>query len=277
MYSLLSLGYCLLYNYTGIINLAYFSQFALGAYGYALISRIYPSNFIFPLLLVIISAIFFAFILSLLTRKFVNDYVALITLGAAVIVDALLKNLNSITNGPLGISDIKNINLLFYKITSPSDYLFLLIIVTLIMLFFLNYIRNRYGYYILLAIKSDDQLMSTLGYNVKAIKSFVYILSGLIAAVTGMFYASYIKFIDPYTFSIYLLTPILLISALAGDRPSYLHILFYTTLVILFPEIIKNFQLPQYSIGPLQQIIFILTLIIIMLSQKQYLIAHVKN
>lgn len=269
LYGILSVGFALPYNYVGIINLAYISFFALGAYSYALLTMHLTGNYFLIVISIMLIAILISYVLSFSLHRFKGDHLALITLGVAVIIDTLLKNLVKITNGPMGISNIKEPVLGFIHVNSLIGFLLLIILISMVIYIAFLFLMKRYSVNLLLALKEDEIQLNMLGHNTFMIKAVILSMSIILAMLAGSFYASYISFIDPYSFSINLLLVIILISTMAGKKPEFRHILMSAGAVVLLPEIIKWINLPQHLTGPLQQIIYAFVLLtIILVSQK---------
>ena len=273
IYTLLSVSFSMTFNFTGLINLAHIGFFAIGAYSYALsVKHVSESLFLCLIIVIGVSALI-GYLISLSTHRFKGDNFALVTLGFAVILDVLLKNLTWLTNGPLGISSISSPTFLGIDIsTVPSAFINFAVVFTIIILGALKIIERKHGTSLLVALKEDEVLLNSLGKNTFRIKTYVIILSTIIASLAGALYASYIGFVDPYAFSITMLLSIIFISTLLGRSTSITRVVITVILVVSIPELIKMLDLPQHIIGPLQQIIYALALLVLILLYKNSLV-----
>ena len=274
IYYLLELGFVISFNYAGLINMAHIAFFALGAYVYAILTTMCHLGFASSALLAIMSVCLMGWLVSRITHRFHGDYLALVTLGFAVMLDVVLKNANALTNGPRGIPAIPPPVLFQTPIRSLEMYLLFFMCVGIVITLLVYSLKRFFGVQPLLALKEDELLLNTLGYNTEAIKSFILAFSAGLAAIAGVLYASYISFIDPYTFSMSMLMVIILMAALSGARPKLYRVWLSAALVIAIPELIRYFPLQQQYVGPLQQIIFAMILLALMWRQAHELKKH---
>jgi branched-chain amino acid transport system permease protein len=107
-----------------------------------------------------------------------------------------------------------------------------------------------------------------MGYSVWKMKSIIFSLSAAIAGIAGGLFASYIAFIDPSTFqvkeSIFLFT-IIIIGGLASGVGSIVGAL----ILLSLPEILRFVGLPYEIAAQLQQIIYGLALILMMVYRPR--------
>jgi branched-chain amino acid transport system permease protein len=97
----------------------------------------------------------------------------------------------------------------------------------------------------------------------------------VIAGIAGAFFASYITFIDPSTFtlneSIFILS-IIILGGLANIRGSMLGALF----LILLPEILRFVGFPSDIAAQMRQVVYGVLLILLMLYRPQGLLGEYK-
>src|SRR5262249_14353166 len=109
IYVLLALGLNVVVGYAGLLDLGYVAFYAIGAYSYALLASPQLGLHV-PFWLVLpvapLLAALFGVLLGAPTLRLRGDYLAIVTLGFGEVIRILLNNLDVITNGPRGVTDI---------------------------------------------------------------------------------------------------------------------------------------------------------------------------
>ena len=128
---------------------------------------------------------------------------------------------------------------------------------------------------VLKAIREDETAISAFGYNPAHYKLVIFVLSAMMASVAGSVVASYITYVDPYTFtvneSIFILS-IIIVGGLATLRGSLLGALF----LILLPEALRFVGFPAEIAGQMRLAVYGLLLILFMLYRPQGIIGEYK-
>ena len=141
--------------------------------------------------------------------------------------------------------------------------------------FFYNLIDKSSFGRTLKAIREDEQLTRSLGYNTKHYKSIIFVISAAMSGIAGAMFASYIAFIDPSTFQlkegIFLFT-IIIVGGLSSAWGSIVGAL----ILVSLPEILRFIGLPYETAAQLQQIIYGGLLVLIMVLKPQGLFGKYK-
>jgi len=194
--AIICIGLNLLMGYAGQISLGHGGFAALGAYITVILSSIYDISPAVSLLVSLVFMAFFAFVISKPILKLEGHYLAMATLGVGVIIYIAVNAQADLTGGPDGMGvDIFKIfgfefdsNIKWYIL---SSILLILVIVT-----FKNIINSPYGR-ILRGIHDSNQAVSSVGADVARYKSYVFVISVVIAALAGSMYAFFSGFISP--------------------------------------------------------------------------------
>jgi len=111
VFALLSLGLNVVVGYAGLLDLGYVAFWAIGAYTMAILGGTGPLHFahlsmweIMPIALVV--ALLAGVLLGGPTLRLRGDYLAIVTLGFGEIIRILAENLESVTRGAKGITNI---------------------------------------------------------------------------------------------------------------------------------------------------------------------------
>lgn len=268
IYGVLALSLNMTIGMSGLLSLAQASFYGIGAYVTAITMTSLGFNFFASLGLGIVINVLVAIFVGQILSKFKSGYYAIVSAGLAIIVYSLLLNAKGLTNGPLGIFGIPKPSLFGYAIESNSAFLILALIILAIIFGVYCYIdKSSFGRG-LKAIRQDEELATVMGYSVGKMKSIIFSLSAAIAGIAGGLFASYIAFIDPSTFqvkeSIFLFT-IIIIGGLASGVGSIVGAL----ILLSLPEILRFVGLPYEIAAQLQQIIYGLALILMMVYRPR--------
>jgi branched-chain amino acid transport system permease protein len=267
IYLILALSLQLALGYTGLINLGHIAFFAIGAYVSALLT-LNGIPFIIAILLAGIISAFFGFLLSIPTNKLKGDYLALATLAFTFVVYAVTLNWTSLTRGPLGLPGIPKPSIFGLSFSSNLSFLILTIIITLAVYFIIKRIVDSPFGKVLEATRDNELATKVLGKNTFKIKSIALATSAFFAGIAGSLYAHYITYIDPSSFTIMQLIPILCI-VIIGGLASLRGTIIATIILILLPEPLRFIGFPSSIVGPMRQIIYALILLLILIYRPK--------
>lgn len=269
IYILLVLSANLTIGMANLLTMCQAAFYGIGAY----IGTYFLMQFHCPLILIlaIVSVVtgLFSFLVSYASVKLKGDYFVLATMGFQLIVYTILYNWTSVTRGPYGIPGIPGIKLFgILQIQGVYAYLGLsFAIMFLGILLFKYLLESPYGR-VLRAIKANEDVVRSLGRNVTAIKSWAFFISAAVAGIAGVIYASYVSYIDPTSFT--LDESIFIISALfIGGIGNVAGPVIGSLFVVLLPEILRFVGLPDSIAANLRQIIYGLSLILIVHYRPQ--------
>lgn len=276
IYAILGISLNLLLGYTGLMSLTHSSFFGIGAYVTALLLIHTKTDFFLSVLLGVIVVIPISLFMGMILNQFSdkNNYM-LISLGLNVIIFGLFNNLDSLTNGALGLSGISRPHL--FGIDFSSNFYFLLLVLVFLSLTYLlsHYIvRTSFGR-ILKAIRDDEIITKSFGFNTKHFKLAIFVIAAVMAAVAGSLYASYFSYIDPSTFGT--TTSIMIFSIVViGGLASLAGTLIGTLFFVLFPELLRFVGFPSEVASQLHQVVFGLIIILLMMFRPQGLMGKYK-
>lgn len=267
IYLILALSLQLALGYAGLINLGHIAFFAIGAYVSALLT-LNGIPFIIAILFAGIIAALFGFLLSIPTNKLKGDYLALATLAFTFVVYAITLNWTSLTRGPLGLPGIPKPSIFGLSFSSNLSFLILTLIIVLAVYFLIKRIVDSPFGKVLEATRDNELATRVLGKNTFKIKSIALGTSAFFAGIAGSLYAHYITYIDPLSFTIMQLIPILCI-VIIGGLASLRGTIIATIILILLPEPLRFIGFPSSVVGPMRQIIYALILLLILIYRPK--------
>lgn len=274
IYLVLAVSLQLAVGFAGLLNLGHIAFYCVGAYTSALLT-LNGFPFWVGLLSAGIMAMIFGFLLSLPTNKLKGDYLALATLGFSFVVYAVALNWTGLTRGPLGLPGIPRPHLFGFSFSHNISFLILTFVIALVSYLLIRKItRSPFG--TSLEATRDDELASkVLGKNTFKLKSYALAVSAFFAGIAGALYAHYITFIDPSSFTLLQLIPVICI-VIIGGLASLKGTLLATVILVLLPEPLRFIGFPSSVVGPMRQIIYALLLLLILLYKPKGLCGKVE-
>lgn len=267
IYLILAISLQLTLGFTGLLNLGHIAFYAIGAYASALLALVgWP--FWLCLLLAGIVAMLFGFLLSIPTNKLKGDYLVLATLGFTFVIYAVTLNWTGLTRGPLGLPGIPRPEILGISFVSNANFLIFGLVVALLTYLIIKKITASPFGRVLQATRDNELAARVLGKNTFKIKSISLVVSAFFAGVAGSLYASYITFIDPSSFNLMQLIPVISI-VIIGGLASLKGTVIATVILILLPEPLRFIGFPSSILGPARQIIYALILLLILIYKPK--------
>ncbi|MCL1928943.1 MAG: branched-chain amino acid ABC transporter permease [Treponema sp.] len=225
IYVILALSLNLVNGFTGLFSLGHAGFMALGAYVSALLTMspaqkemnfflapIVPflANvhlpFIPALLIAGLVAAFAGFLIGTPALRLRDDYLAIATLGFSEIIRVVLTNIQSVTNGALGLKGLPKYS------TTPMIWF----IAMLTALFMVALVNSSFGRSCK-AIRDNEIAAQAMGIHVARIKIQSFVISSFIAGVGGALLGHLMNTIDPKMFTFSLTYNIMLIVVLGGN------------------------------------------------------------
>lgn len=203
LYTLLAASLNVINGYSGQFNIGHIAFYCVGAYTYAILSTRIGISFWFCLLISGVITALVGVLVSLPTLRLQGMYLAMVTLGAAEIINLIASSWTSLTNGALGIKGIPSPMFFSHRLHTTLHFYFILLIICIIMYFFtIRVINSRIGR-AWMAIREDQNAARFLGMRIKFYKSINFAYGAFWAGVAGCVAAAYYQYISPGMFSAY--------------------------------------------------------------------------
>lgn len=171
--------------------------------------------------------------------KLKGYYLTIVTMGFCEIMRLVELNWMEVTNGPMGISGIPRFTFLGISMKGYKAYYFIiLILVILTTILIRRLIGSKFGL-ALKAIRDDDVVAEAMGTHIVKYKIITFVISAMIAGVAGAFYAQYITFIDPSSFT-YNASQEMLIMVIFGGLGSITGSYLGAILLTILPELLRG-------------------------------------
>jgi branched-chain amino acid transport system permease protein len=218
IFLLVVLGLDVLTGQAGQVSLGQTLFMAIGGYGAGLLTvkAGWPTW-----LAALVPALAAGLIAAVLGRAFLRlrgYYLALATLGLAVVTHAVTTGLGPVTGGPSGLVGVPSLTLFGWEVFSDlSNYYVLLVLCVLGALFTTNLRRSQTGR-ALAAVAHDPQAAAMLGINAARYRTSAFVVSAVFASIAGSLYAYYLRFISPDVISVTVALSIVVMLSLGGVR-----------------------------------------------------------
>ena len=194
--AIICIGLNLLIGYAGQISLGHGAFAGLGAYISAILVGNYGVSAPLALLISLTFIAVFAFIISKPILKLEGHYLAMATLGVGVIIYIALNAESEITGGPDGMG-VEMFKVFGYEFDTNIKWYVLVSVLLLISIIAIkNLINSPFGR-VLRGIHDSTSAVSSVGADVSRYKSYVFVISVVIAALAGSLYGFFSGFISP--------------------------------------------------------------------------------
>jgi branched-chain amino acid transport system permease protein len=292
IYVLLALGLNIVVGYAGLLDLGYVAFYAIGAYTYGLLASPQlglhvPFWLILPLA-PIITAIF-GVLLGAPTLRLRGDYLAIVTLGFGEMVRIMVNNVDVVTNGPRGVTDIdlatldvnriapksvETAHLMLYPplpsfvddlggftLSTPKQYYYLILILCIAAIFFCYRLQDSRIGRAWAAIREDEDAARAMGINTTTTKLLAFAMGASTAGFSGVIFSGLQGFISPESF-ILLESITILAMVVLGGMGSIPGVVLGAIVLVVLPEILREYA--QY-----RMLIFGLGLVVMMLVRPE--------
>jgi branched-chain amino acid transport system permease protein len=268
IYAILTLSLNLLVGYTGIPSFAHGAFFGIGAYMVALAMVRLGVPFLLAVLLAVLGTGVVAALVGVPALRLGGDYFFLACFAIIFIVTRILFNWQDVTNGPYGVYGIPKPSLVGATIGSGLPFLLLSLAALALVLFIIwRLVHSPYGL-MLQGIRDDELVVSTLGRDVTRAKVVVFAIAGGLAAVAGGLYATFYGVIDPSAFGVPVIILLWSMLFIGGAGNLYGPVL-GAGLLLFLPEGLRLLGLESVKAGEIQQMIYGLLLIFLMIFRPQ--------
>lgn len=269
IYILLVLSANLPIGMANLLSMCQAAFYGIGAYISAYFLMQFDLPFIVVAAIIMFTTGLFSYVVSFASVKLKGDYFILASLGLQMIVYTILYNWTDVTRGPYGIPGIPGIKTLgIWSLPGVWGYCILTTLVSLAVIGVFRRIKySPYGR-VLKAMRSDELSVQALGRNTMLFKAWAFFLSAAFSGLAGLFYASYVSYIDPTSFT--LDESIFIVSALfIGGVGNIKGPVLGAVFVVLLPEILRFVGMPDTIAANMRQIIYGGALILVMYFRPQ--------
>jgi branched-chain amino acid transport system permease protein len=214
------------------------------------------------------------FLLSIPALKLQGDYFGIATLGFGEILRMIFNNEVWLTKGPMGLPGIPRPEFFGFIFDTLPRYLVLSSVFALLTFAILAFaVLSPFGR-ALKAVRDDETAAEILGKNAYRFKIKSFVIGSVFAGLAGVLWAHYATFIGPGDFTL-TETILVLLIVVMGGKGTFLGPVVGAVVLIFFQESVRFLRLPPEwtrLLGPLQQMIFGLLLVVLMVFRPEGII-----
>lgn len=208
----------------GLVNFGLFGFYMLGAYIAALLT-VSGTPPVVSMAIAMIGTAVISALVSLISIRLSEDYLAIVTLGFAECVRLLISYEDWLTMGTLGISGITR-PLASIVPQAWADITFLAfsgLALAAVYLVLTLLAKSPFGR-LMRATRDDPDIVSSLGHSVLSIRVRTFALGGVILGLAGSLHSFYYSYVDPTQFSA-IITAYAFMAVVVGGRGSNIGVL----------------------------------------------------
>jgi branched-chain amino acid transport system permease protein len=272
---LLALGLNVVVGFAGLLDLGFAAFYAIGAYTTAWLTGALPAPALFhhpiPTLWVIpigiLAAMVFGVLLGTPTLRLRGDYLAIVTLGFALIIDDFVETQSGVTGGGVGSSPVPHpaLDLGFYHFKwglSPTPYYYLcLVFIVVFIIVFTSLEHSRIGR-AWVAIREDEVAAESVGINPLKYKVMAFAVGAASGGFGGVMSAGLVGIINPSLFT-YQVSVNVLVLVIFGGMGSIWGVALGAIVIQTATSYLDNYQPWGYQINDLYM--YIGALLIVMM------------
>lgn len=216
IYLIITMGLNLLLGYTGLVSIGQAGIYGIAGYTTGLLMVKLGFGFWTAMAVTLLVGAAVGLLIGVITLKLNHAYLAIVTLGLALMVQTVLLNWRDLTGGFEGLQPIPK-PALFDYILKDQTYLLLMVIVFDIAVYLLlrNLLRSKFGRS-LKAVRDDAIAASMMGINVRNIRLMSFTIASILASLAGSLYAGIYGGLFPDYFSMDLSVLFLCMVVLGG-------------------------------------------------------------
>lgn len=215
-YSLLATSFSFLAGRAGMVSLGQVAFFGFSAYATAVMTVRYSIAFPWPVVVGVVGATALAAVAGLVVIRTSGIYFLMITLALGQVMWGVANRWVSLTHAFDGIPGIVPPVVAGVALKQPQNFYFVLLVVFLVcFLLMLAVSRSHFGL-ALRGVAASPTRMAALGYSVTRLRYGAFVLAGMLAGISGVFFAYHTGHVNISVFDLQISVWILLASTLGG-------------------------------------------------------------
>ena len=199
VYALFSLGYNLLFGYTGLLSFGHAAFFGLGSYTAGLLARKITANVLWTLPTAIGAGAVTGALVGFFCLRRRGDYFSLMTLAFGQLLYFIAHQWREVTGGDDGLRGIPMAHLqvgpwMFALESSRDVYVLLAVLTFVAFVGFRRLLRSPFGT-TLQAIRENELRAEAVGYDTFRLKLWAFVLSAAMSSAAGALNVYLLRFV----------------------------------------------------------------------------------
>ncbi len=238
-FGMLALAVDLLLGHGGMFSMGHAAFFAMASYAVAMLEARHGLPTVVAAPAGVLAATLLAVVFGLAVRTG-GVYFILVTLALAQIVYGVSVSWVAFTGGDNGIGGVPFPAVGSLQIESLTAYFYLAFAVTVVVLVLYRLLVSSPFGLTLRGIRESESRMRSLGYNVTAHKYVAFIISGMLAGISGVLYTYANRFVSPHAAS-FLISAEAALMAIVGGVGTVLGPFVGAAIVLLIRNYLSSF------------------------------------
>jgi branched-chain amino acid transport system permease protein len=264
VYMIVAVGLNVVIGLAGLLDLGYVGFYALGAYSVALfgstsspvveglqsrfgLSEEWAVPFAICVPIAIAMALVAGVILGAPTLRLRGDYLAIVTMGFGEIIRICARNLDNVTNGAAGITNVpvppgpEVDGRAFFNVSEPERWYWLALVVLLILIFMARRLEHSRVGRAWLAIREDEDAAAIMGVAAFKYKLWAFAIGASVGGMAGLLFGSKQQYVEPNGFMLNL-SFLFVAMVVIGGSGNIVGVLIGAFLLTYLPERFREFQ-----------------------------------
>lgn len=264
IYMIVAVGLNVVIGLAGLLDLGYVGFYALGAYSVALfgstsspvvealqnrfgLSEEWAVPFAICVPIAIAMALIAGVILGAPTLRLRGDYLAIVTMGFGEIIRICARNLDNVTNGAAGITNVpvppgpEIDGRPFFNVSEPERWYWLALVVLIILIWMARRLENSRVGRAWLAIREDEDAAAIMGVAAFKYKLWAFAIGASLGGMAGLLFGSKQQYVEPNGFMLNL-SFLFVAMVVIGGSGNILGVLIGAFLLTYLPERFREFQ-----------------------------------
>jgi branched-chain amino acid transport system permease protein len=230
----------ILVGYGGLVSLGHASFFGLAAYAVALLTTQWGYGHVAAILFALVFSTLVAGIFGAMSLRATGITFLMITLALGQTLWGVAYRWADLTGGDNGITDVKRPIVFGFDLIEPiSFYLAMVVVLLATMAFLYVFVHSGLGMS-LEGARDQPRRMRMLGHNVRMVQWLAFVISGFLAAVSGICYVYYHSYIHPHSLGLATSAEALLM-VIAGGVATLAGPLVGAAIVVIFKMVVSAY------------------------------------
>lgn len=269
IFAIAAVGLNITLGYAGVFSAAQAVFMGLGAYTTALLAPVVDGSFVVCALAGIGLSVVAAFVLASTALRVSEEYFMVASLAFQIIISTIFTSWYSVTKGTDGISGVPFPRLFGTELSTQGAQSALVWSLVAVVVALTAALRRGSIGRLFFAIREDPVATETLGRSPIAGKYAAIVLGGAVSALGGVLYAFYTGFVNSLTFGYALSIQLVAIVVVGGIGLSIGPVIGSAIIVAVIP-LISLLDLPSTTVGPLQQLVYGLLIIAVVVLRGYF-------
>ena len=197
IYAIVAIGIALLYAQGGLLSIVHGGLWGIAAYMAAILAMSHGWPMLPIMVVTAVSVAILAALLATLSTRVQGSYFVIILFAVAQIIQDLMTDWGTVTNGPEGIVVTAAPSIFGYQISGLTRWYYVTLVTLLVVVALAALVRRSRLGERMRAIRDNRDLSRSVGINVRATHMLAFAFSGALAAVAGVYWAYLEGYVDP--------------------------------------------------------------------------------